>query len=236
MTTAITRNLKNRLYRPGTTMPLTGHRVSIRLNTPGFIDDGTVSGTQTTEQADDLYVWTDDTGLWVAPLVPNVYINPDGSWYSIKEFKNSPAWTAIVPDGGADSDVWLETTLVPGPTNPTPIVVEYVYPARVVTLTVSGSTYPPNSDTTDEALIITPSGGFTVATPTGTPGDGQRLIIRIRSGATGFTPTWGAGYESSGVAPLPSGPLPNSKTVTFGFIYDASAAKWVLLASDPTGY
>lgn len=122
MSTAITRKLKNRLYRPGTTVPLVNHRVSIRLNTPGFIDDGTVSGTQTTEQVDDLYVWTDDAGLWIAPIVPNSYINPAGSYYTVKEFRNAAAWTVVVPDGTAGSDVWLEECLIPDPVNPNPIV------------------------------------------------------------------------------------------------------------------
>lgn len=134
--TAITRNLKNRLCRPGTTEPIVNHRVSIRLNTPGFIDDGTVGGTQTTEQTDDLYVWTDATGLWVAPIVPNTYINPADSWYSVKEFKNTAPWAAVVPDGGAGTDVWLEACLVDAPTNPTPIIVQSGLPLPTGTPTI----------------------------------------------------------------------------------------------------
>lgn len=107
---------------------------------------------------------------------------------------------------------------------------------RVSTLTVSSNTYTPNGDTTDVALIISPVANFTVVNPSGTPVDEQKLMIKVKSGSTGFTPTWGSIYISSGVATLPSGALPASKTVSFGFIYDALATKWVLLAADAVGY
>ena len=108
--------------------------------------------------------------------------------------------------------------------------------ARISTLTVSGSTYTPAGDTTDIALITSPAANFTVAAPSGTPADGQRLMLRIKSDATGRTPTWNPIYQSSGVATLPTTALPASKTCTFGFIYDSTAVKWVALAQDTTGY
>lgn len=107
---------------------------------------------------------------------------------------------------------------------------------RVNTLVVSGSTYTPAINTTDLAIINTPSADFTVANPTGTPVDGQKLTLRIKSGATGYIPTWGSGYQSSGLCVLPNYAQPASKTVTLGFTYDAAAAKWVLLAFDMVGY
>jgi hypothetical protein len=107
---------------------------------------------------------------------------------------------------------------------------------RVNTLTVSTSTYTPAGDTTDLALISSPTAAFTVANPTGTPTDGQQLVLRIKSGATGYAPTWGTIYQSSGIATLPTTALPASKTVTFGFTYDAAAVKFVLMAYDGTGY
>jgi hypothetical protein len=107
---------------------------------------------------------------------------------------------------------------------------------RVNTLVVSTSTYTPNTDTTDLAIISSPTAAFTVANPSGTAADGQRFMLRIASGATGWTPTWGTNYLSSGIATLPTTALPASKTVTFGFIYDAAKTKWVLLAADGVGY
>lgn len=107
---------------------------------------------------------------------------------------------------------------------------------RVSTLVVSGSTYTPDADTTDLVLIADPTAAFTVAAPTGTPTEGQRLKMRIKSGAIGYAPTWNAAYISSGVATLPTTALPASKTCTLQFEYDAIATKWVLLAIDATGY
>jgi hypothetical protein len=107
---------------------------------------------------------------------------------------------------------------------------------RVNTLTATSNTYTPNDATTDLAIISSPTANFTVANPNGTPIDGQQLILRITSGSTAYTPTWGAGYLSSGVATLPTTTLPASKTVTLGFTYDASRSDWVLLSFDSIGY
>jgi hypothetical protein len=107
---------------------------------------------------------------------------------------------------------------------------------RVVSLTAVSSTYTPNISTTDISLINSPSANFTIANPTGTPTDGQQLTFRIASGSTGYTPTWGTAYLSSGAASLPSASLPASKTITLNFTYDASRAIWVLLTSDSVGY
>lgn len=109
-------------------------------------------------------------------------------------------------------------------------------PPRSVTLTASGVTYTPNCSTTDVALIASPGAAFTIANPTGSPGDGQRLLLRVRSGSTGYAATWGSAYTSSGVASLPLSAFPASKCCTFGFVYDVVVALWVLLAADTTGY
>lgn len=96
--------------------------------------------------------------------------------------------------------------------------------------------YTPNAATTDVGLIILPTADFTVATPSSTPFDEQRLLIKIKSDVAGYIPSWGSGFSSSGIAILPTTALPVSKTVTFGFIYDAAAGKWILLAADAVGY
>ncbi len=107
---------------------------------------------------------------------------------------------------------------------------------RVRTLTVSTNTYTPDADSTDLALITTPTANFSIAAPTGTPIDGQDLHFRIRSSTTGYTPTWNAAYGNSGVASLFTTALPVSKTVSFSFRYDLNASKWILMAADTVGY
>ncbi|MDB5160496.1 MAG: hypothetical protein JWO99_759 [Candidatus Saccharibacteria bacterium] len=106
---------------------------------------------------------------------------------------------------------------------------------RVATLTVSSNTYTPNSSTADLVRITSPTANFTIANDAGSPVDGQKLLMRILSGASLFTPTWSSGYKSSGVATLPT-TLVASKTVTCGFVYDSTSVAWILMAVDATGY
>jgi len=69
----------------------------------------------------------------------------------------------------------------------------------------------------------------------GTPTDGQKLLIRIKDNGTARAITWGASYVASGVATLPTTTV-ISKTHLVGLIYDSAASKWVCVASDATGY
>lgn len=105
---------------------------------------------------------------------------------------------------------------------------------RVAVLAVSGSTYTPDGDLTDIARIDAPGTAFTVANPAGTPADGQTLIIRIRSGATPYVPSWGTAYEGSTAIPLPAS-CTASAVDYLGFQYNITSLKWLLLAYSP-GY
>jgi hypothetical protein len=70
---------------------------------------------------------------------------------------------------------------------------------------------------------------------TGTPTDGQKLLVRIKDNGTARAITWGSSFVSSGVATL----LPTtviSKTHVVGFVYDSAAALWVCVAVDAAGY
>lgn len=106
---------------------------------------------------------------------------------------------------------------------------------RVSTLSAVSAVYTPNTDTTDLALINAPGANFTIANPTGTPADGNIFKLRLSSGSSAFTPTWGSAYISSGLATLPTS-LPASKTVACAFEYDLSRTSWVLRAADAIGY
>lgn len=99
----------------------------------------------------------------------------------------------------------------------------------------SSSTPTPNGDTTDLFEVTALAVGATFAAPTGTPVDGQKLIIRIKDAGTAETLAWNAIYKSSGIASLLATTV-ISKTHTLGFIYDATAVAWICLAADPIGY
>jgi len=104
---------------------------------------------------------------------------------------------------------------------------------RVQSLT-SSATITPAGDTNDLVFATAQAAAFTLANPTGTPTDGQDLLIRIKATAA-YAITYGTLYLSSGICTLPTTTV-SGKTITLGFIYDATAVKWVLMALDATGY
>jgi hypothetical protein len=101
---------------------------------------------------------------------------------------------------------------------------------RTVSVT-SSATPTPNADVTDLYDVTALAAGATFGNPTGTPLNGQKLIIRIKDNATARALTWGSAYVAGGVA-LPSTTI-LSKILTLGFIYNSANAlnKWQLVAS-----
>lgn len=119
------------------------------------------------------------------------------------------------------------------------------------TLTLSGVTIPlittltrPSTQSVANAATITPNGdtdecvditaiaqAFTIAAPTGSPTNMQRLVIRIKDNGTSRAITWNAIYVQGGVA-LPA-TTTVGKTMYLGFIYNTanSLNKWQLVAS-----
>lgn len=63
----------------------------------------------------------------------------------------------------------------------------------------------------------------------GTPTNGQKLIIRFKDNGTARAITWGASFEACGVA-LPTTTV-ISKRLTVGFLYDTGTSKWGCVAS-----
>ena len=98
----------------------------------------------------------------------------------------------------------------------------------VATVYTSTTSLTPNAATDKEIYINALAGNLTVNNPTGTPNDGQRLIIRIKDNGTARTITWGTAYASVG-ATLPTTTVV-SKWVYIGLIYNASASQWHCVA------
>lgn len=99
------------------------------------------------------------------------------------------------------------------------------------TATITSSTTPtPAGDTTDEFTVTALAAGATFAAPTGTPTEGQKLIIRIKDNATAQTLAWNAIYRAGTDVPLPTTTV-ISKTMYLGFIYNNTDTKWDLVAS-----
>jgi hypothetical protein len=101
---------------------------------------------------------------------------------------------------------------------------------RVVTVTQS-ATPAINTDNTDVASITGLAQAITSFTTnlTGTPVDGDMLIVRITDNGTARAITWGASFEASTIA-LPTTTV-ISTMLTVGFIWNTATTKWRCIAA-----
>ena len=99
---------------------------------------------------------------------------------------------------------------------------------RTVTIT-SSATPTPNSDITDIYIITALQEAATFGAPTGSPAQGQMLIIRIKDNATARALSWNAIYRIIGTT-LPTTTV-LGKTLYLGFIYNSTDTKWDLVAT-----
>lgn len=98
-----------------------------------------------------------------------------------------------------------------------------------VNSTVTSNTITPNADTDNMLSATGLTAGVTVANHTGTPQNGQKLIVRLKDNGTSRTVGFGTAYIAGGVA-LPTATTAGKMT-HLGFIYDTGASKWMLIAS-----
>lgn len=85
-----------------------------------------------------------------------------------------------------------------------------------------------NCDTLDQFIVTAQAGALKLNNPTGTPVDGQRLIIAI-TGTAARAITYDTQYEASTI-PLPSTTVTTAR-LNLGFIWRADTSKWVLVAT-----
>jgi hypothetical protein len=103
-------------------------------------------------------------------------------------------------------------------------------PVRTTVLT-DGRTISVNVNTTDLAVQTNTqsSGTLTVSAPTGTPSNGQKFILRLQC-TSGQVFSWNSIFAGSTDLALPTSTTGASKYDYVGFIYNATAGKWQLLA------
>ena len=100
----------------------------------------------------------------------------------------------------------------------------------VTTTTASTATLTPNVDAADTFTITAQAVGLSVANPTGTPVNGQKMIIRIDDNGTARAITWsGTQYRASTDLALPTTTIA-TKTMYLGFIWNSTDTKWDLIA------
>ena len=103
----------------------------------------------------------------------------------------------------------------------------HIHAARAVG-TTSSPTPTPNADTTDLYYLTAQAEAATFGAPSGTPGNGQKLMIRIFDNGTARVLTWNSIYAARGAA-LPSTTV-LGKYMYLGFVYNSAASKWDLVA------
>ncbi len=99
---------------------------------------------------------------------------------------------------------------------------------RVSTITSSASPTP-NADTDDMYTVTALATAPTFGAPTGTPTEGQTLVIRIKDNGTARVLAWNAIYRASTDQGLPTTTV-LSKTMYLGFRYNNTDSKWDIVA------
>jgi len=104
--------------------------------------------------------------------------------------------------------------------------------ARVVVI-ADATSITINADTTDIATQANTqsAGTLTVNAPTGTPFNGQKLILRLLSSNV-QTFSWDSVFQGSTDVTLPTASSGSSKYDYMGFIYNSTATKWQLVAKN----
>lgn len=100
----------------------------------------------------------------------------------------------------------------------------------VLGTSVTGTTITPARTSNRTQYSITEqAAAVAIAEPTGTPLNGDTLVIRIEDDGTGRAITWDAIFEAKGVD-LPS-TTTASKMLYVGFVYNSTDSKWDCIAS-----
>lgn len=89
----------------------------------------------------------------------------------------------------------------------------------------SSSTPTPDGDNNDVFEVTALAANATFAAPTGTPTDGQPLLIRVKDNGTARTLAWNAIYRAGTDIALPTTTV-ISKTMYLQFAYNAADSKW----------
>lgn len=99
-----------------------------------------------------------------------------------------------------------------------------------VTSTASSGTPTPDTDTTDMYILTALAAAATFGAPTGTPFQGQLLMIRIKDNGTARALSFNAAYRFSSDLAAPTTTV-ISKTMYLGFCYNSTDSKWDCIAN-----
>jgi len=149
----------------------------------------------------------------------------------VKTFSDTPKTDAIA-EKTADAGVTVDGILMKDSLDASGIVgkttAQTLTNKRItkrVGTTASSSSLTINTDSYDIYTVTALAVNMTVNAPSGTPTEGQSLIIRIKDNGTSRTLSWNAIFRASPDVPLPTATI-IGKTMYLGFIYNATDSKW----------
>lgn len=92
----------------------------------------------------------------------------------------------------------------------------------------SAATVTPDADANDAVIITAQAEALTLANPSGSPAQGQKLVVRIKDNGTARAISYGTQYRDMGNTKPTTTVL--SKTLYLGLIFNSTDTKWDLVA------
>lgn len=194
-----------------------------------FVDVGMISGWQGTNLTMQYMIFDNTNTVTLKDssfTLQNATTTSKQLQFSLANITASTTRTLTVPDAN--------TTVVG--TDTTQTLTNKRLTPRVVSVS-SSATPTINTDNGDHFNLTALATAVTSFTTnlSGTPTDGQKIMIRIKDNGTARAITWGASFLSSGSAKLLTTTSVNM-THHNGFIWDAAKSAWVCIAVDSIGY
>lgn len=139
--------------------------------------------------------------------------------------------TIVTPKALADSDYAKTTDITVTADSTTTFTNKRINP-RIVTAanytTDTGTSL--DVSTCDEFDVTAQVGALKLNNPSGSPVNGQKLIVRIKDSGSNRALTYDTQFRASSDLALPSSTT-TGKVLYMGFIWDSTDSKWTLLAS-----
>lgn len=179
-------------------------------------------------------VWTRGTnaphagGSTIVDYVTGTAINMITKWAAVEHNDNGThkalTTTTLTTSGAITSGGSVAVTgnvTTSGSVNAGSVLTYGTWVIPTVVSTASASSITPSVGT---HLVTALAANLTINAPSGSPVNGQKLLIRIKDNGTARTLTWNSIFRGGDV-PLPSTTV-LSKVMYVGFVYNADDSKW----------